>query len=627
MSKEIYEKNLKAMEQWYPEFANMLREENEIEDDTEIRTEVSWDGELIFKIEKEGRQLYLGGKREAKEPVEMWLQRLGKLQKYTPVFLFGLGHGAYLKALVKHTEKEVNVVAYEPSINIFQRLLWEVDLSETIADRPIAFLVEGLNDVEFEPVMNKVLAVQNMEFLKEEIHPNYREFYGEKIVEMMRILNKKTDAIIMEYSTGRLFQKNLVQNIFSNMKYVCQGYHTKKLAETIQPEGAAILVAAGPSLNKNIQELKKAENKAFLLAVDTAVKPLLKAGIVPDAFITIDPDKPLKLIEAEGAEMIPVIAPVTAKYSLLDHQKGKKIFFYDNYYLPQHIYQMNGKILPMVSGGGSVACNGFSLLYKMEFETIILVGQDLAYTDNKSHADGTFEEKMPERDTSGMIMVKGNYQEKVPTLPNLKIYLDWFDMYVEGAKKHQDIRVINATEGGAFIKGTEIMPLREAIAETCQEERNYAEKIAGMEPDFTPEEQERAFTYLGGISKEFAEIEKNAGLLKGAYKKLGKLAAGGNMTKDGCLKHLRRIKKLAKKCQKSHLYQLIDVTMSSAEYVVLSEYYYEEEDNEKDMQETARKGVIYSEVFQMCAGLLKELAEEYLGHIEEKGTEETYAEQ
>ena len=117
MGNEIFEKNLKAMEKWYPEFVNMLQDEIKIEDDTEVKTEVSWDGELIFKIEKEGRQLYLGGKREAKEPIEMWLQRLGKLHKYTPVFLFGLGHGAYLKALVENTEKEVNIVAMShPSI-------------------------------------------------------------------------------------------------------------------------------------------------------------------------------------------------------------------------------------------------------------------------------------------------------------------------------------------------------------------------------------------------------------------------------------------------------------------------------------------------------------------------------
>lgn len=46
-----------------------------------------------------------------------------------------------------------------------------------------------------------------------------------------------------------------------------------------------------------------------------------------------------------------------------------------------------------VATGGSVATNAFSLLYKIGLKTIILVGQDLALTGNKSHADGTFQEK------------------------------------------------------------------------------------------------------------------------------------------------------------------------------------------------------------------------------------------
>ena len=37
-----------------------------------------------------------------------------------------------------------------------------------------------------------------------------------------------------------------------------------------------------------------------------------------------------------------------------------------------------------------VACSAFSLVYKLGFSRIILVGQDLALTGNKTHADGTF---------------------------------------------------------------------------------------------------------------------------------------------------------------------------------------------------------------------------------------------
>ena len=42
----------------------------------------------------------------------------------------------------------------------------------------------------------------------------------------------------------------------------------------------------------------------------------------------------------------------------------------------------------------------------MGSKTIILIGQDLALTDNKTHADGTFEDKMKEID-----MNQGEYFE------------------------------------------------------------------------------------------------------------------------------------------------------------------------------------------------------------------------
>lgn len=54
-----------------------------------------------------------------------------------------------------------------------------------------------------------------------------------------------------------------------------------------------IVVAAGPSLNKNINELKKAKGKSLIIAVDTALKPLLRAGIVPDMFLLLMHKNPL----------------------------------------------------------------------------------------------------------------------------------------------------------------------------------------------------------------------------------------------------------------------------------------------------------------------------------------------
>ena len=610
MGRDIFEKNLSAMEKWYPSFASAIREEKFEKDEVEVTLEQSLDGEKIFRIKKEGRLLYLSGKRNAKGSIETWLESLGTLHKYAPVFLFGIGSGTYLKALVQNTEKEVMIVAYEPSATIFHVMLGEIDLSEEIADRPIAFIVEGINEREFQPILNKVVEVENLDFLKEEEHPNYREFYGEKIVKYLKMLHHRAENIRVHYNTGELFSKDLAQNVLGNMKYICQGYNTKKLADAIPHNGPAILVSAGPSLNKNIQELKQAKSKAFILAVDTAIKPMIKAGIVPDAFLTLDPHKQLELVEIEGAEKIPVIAPTSARHTLLERQKGKKIFYYDGYLIPYRIYQKNKKNFYDVSSGGSVACSAFSLLYKMGFNTIILVGQDLAYSGNKSHADGTFAEKMQEEDTRRMLMVKGNYEEKVPTLPNLRMYLEWFEMYVEGVKKHGNVRVINATEGGAYIKGTELMALKDAIEETCQEEIDFESCIDQMDSDFNKEEKEKAIEYLYTIPGEYGELARNAKLLEKEYHTLEKMSQSNNMDKAHCLKCLDNIKKLTQKCHSKDGYQLIDATMPAAEYIIRNEYYYEDGSVAEELQESARKGLKYSELLRECAKLLKKMAED-----------------
>lgn len=614
MSKEIFEKNLSAMEKWYPSFAELLRE-REPKDDVDIMVETSWDGEKIFRLQKGDRRLFLGGKRNAKEPIQMWTKRIGELNQYAPVFLFGLGSGAYLKALIQNTNKKVNVIAYEPSDTLFLKMLEEIDLSKEIENRPIAFIVNGINETEFAAVMSKVLVLENIEFLKEEIHPNYKEIYLEEILPYIRLLHRCVEMVMMNYNTRKKLSTHIAQNVLKNIPYICEGYHVQELAKVIPKDRAAVLISAGPSLNKNIGELKKAKNRLFLVAVDTAIKPLLREGIVPDAFGTIDAKKPLDLIDVKGAADIPIIAPPAALNAMIKHQKGKRIFFSDEHLIPEKVYSLNDKMFPMLEMGGSVACMLFSLLYRMNFQTIILVGQDLAFTSNKSHADGTFQEKMPEENTKGMRMVKGNYEDRVPTPAYFKAFLDWFEDFINGGKTYRPgFRVINATEGGAYIKGTEVMTLREALEETCEgvEAVGFADKIEGMEPAFHKEEQTKAMEYLAKIPGNFDKIVKESENLRKIYQKIQKVGKSGGAEKGGCRKQLQKIKKITKKITAMPEYQLIEVSMPVADYILRNEYFYESKDFNSEIEEMGRKGKLYSEQLQKCAKLLKKEAEEDL---------------
>ena len=615
--KEIYfEKNLKAMEKWYPNFANMIRNEEYEVDNTKVWTEQSWDGEMIFRIEVEGKQLYLEGRRNAMEPVKMWQERIGEIHKYAPVFLFGIGNGAYLKSVIHNSPKEANIVVYEPSMAIFLATLRKIDLSEEIKDRPIAFVVEGLNGTEFIPVIRGVMTLETLEFFIEEIHPNYKIAFLNKLTERIKELSRYTDNFFVSFHTRRLLQEHVAQNVLYNLPYVAEGYNTMQLSKVIPNKGAAVLVSAGPSLDKNIEELRRAKNHLFIIAVDTAVKPLLKRGISPDVFITLDGRKPLDLLD--GAFQLSVISNSVARYELLDRQKGKKIFFFDGYQLPLDLYIENGGILPAVAIGGSVACSGFSLLYKMGFETVILVGQDLAYTDNKSHADGTFKEKMPEENTDHMIRVKGNYQDTVPTLTNLKIYLEWFVDYIKGAKQHGKFRVINATEGGAYIEGTELMTLKDAFDEYIGEETDFSSLIENMESAFTEKEKDKAYDYLKKVPKQFAEIQKLAQQLKEEYEKIEKIGKSQNRTSKSYEEVLEKVKELTDQCHGYSGYQLIEETLGTAEYILQTEFFYGKEDMEieDEIQQTANHGVMYSEILLDCAKLMHDLSQEMLKRAE-----------
>ena len=57
----------------------------------------------------------------------------------------------------------------------------------------------------------------------------------------------------------------------------------------------AIIVSAGPSLEKNCHLLRKAKGRALIIAVDVVVPTLLPAGILPDLVVALEANRKLYL--------------------------------------------------------------------------------------------------------------------------------------------------------------------------------------------------------------------------------------------------------------------------------------------------------------------------------------------
>lgn len=611
----IYDRNMEALKKRYEGLAYIIENKQYEENEIKINFEDAKDGTKIISIEKDNRKLYLNGKYEPKKFIQQEIEKLGDINYMAPIFIVGLGNTIFIKEILKRTEKTVNIAIYEPSLSLFLKLLQEIDIVELFENRPIGFIIDGLNEEETTTIIEKYLVFNNLPFLKKYIQPNYEELYPDKVVDFLKEIEAKVRKSIIRENTIIYFSNIAVKNILNNVSYLCDNYQVQQLAGVLPRDIPGILVSAGPSLNKNIMELKKAKNRAFIIAVDTAIKPLLKAGIEPDITIMVDGVKPKELFEIEGGEYIPLIMSITSSSKVADYHKGKKFFFAEGERYINQMFRYVGQNFYGLETGGSVATNAMSLLVNLGYSTIILVGQDLALTGNKTHADGTFKDKMDIIDTSKAFMVDGYYGEKVPTRQDFRLYLEWFNSYIKSVKSMKDITIIDATEGGARIEGTDLLPLKECIEKYCTKEVNIKEQIEKLEPMFQGEGRVKVIEYLHNTSSELKEIKKDADKEKKLYYALKKLGEQGCTNKQNYNKILKKITKLTEKIEANVTWALIDTSIAPINSVIRREVFCEEETVKQEIERISRNGIAIINNIKKCIDILLPAVDETLTKI------------
>ncbi len=550
MSEALRDKNLNLLEKRFPGILKMIEEKKEelltIESVT-VAEETAFTGEQILTVTKNGRRLYLAGRRDPLAHPRNQVSVLGRIFANAPVFLLGMGNIHYLEELADKADQDAIFLIYEPLFSVFNKQLERVDFEKFFANRTVVLIIEGINDEGLEGIIATMLQGDKIPFMKYFVLPNYVELCKEQVSRFLDLLLKKASHYYVSVGTKMFFSSYQAENFYQNVTYIPENYKAFQLFRLTPSDIPAFVVSAGPSLNKNIKQLKRAKNKSFIIAVDTAVKPLLREGIEPDLFATLDGIKPLEVIETEQAKNLPMLTKVTAAHSIMDYHTGKKFFYNEGYQYVHKLFEMNDKTIEGFPTGGSVATLAFSLACHLGFRKIIFVGQDLAYTGNKSHADGTFQEVMPKEDTEKFIKVPGNYEDEVPTLKNLDGYRKWFWEYIEWWQKRHDTEFINATEGGARIEGTKLMALADVIDQECNKEVDIKACIDSLEPVFNEQEQEKIIAYFHDTPNQVHAIVTLAQEGKKLYAQLDKLCKKGNLDKRAYVKILKKVKRNRKK--------------------------------------------------------------------------------
>ena len=415
------------------------------------------------------------------------------------ILVFGLGNGAFANAVLKKKKAKNKVLVYEPSAQLFYWSLENCDLVPFFQTPGVRVLVEGLNEEMYSGVMEEMLTLENHESRVFIVTPKMAELFP---VSRKVFVEKYLDAVgrlMSNRNTTRRFLHLSPYNQLHNLQHIKENTIVPHLKEVWEKDVPVILIGAGPSLKEEVEVLRKAKDRAFLFAVDSALPYLLKEDIVPDAYICIEADKPMSFFADERTLEIPAFIKVDTTHKLLDIHKGYKIFGYDHGFL-EKVYDEYRVAKSVYRYGGNGATSFFAVCKEIGVKNVILLGQDMAYgEDNQSHVGGRNEGyKKDER-----FIYMNNEGKMVQSRQDWHRFIKWYENAIPVCKFEH---VINVSKKGVRIEGTEVMSLQEALEQFGKNHSDVCELISKAEKTFVKGKEMNLLEFYQRCKREVKKI-------------------------------------------------------------------------------------------------------------------------
>lgn len=547
-------------------------------DFSRFRTVEAKNGQKVIEMIIEKKWVRLNSIYNPKIQAEKWAKKIEFKNLDESIIMFGLADGAYAMALLKKMNEDTIMIVEEPDRDLFFYCLNEFDMKKIISDKRIYLSIDRINDYEFSYALTDIISAMMMSSMIVCIYPNMDKIYKEKAEKFKENIIHIFRESKSKYLNSLLFENSEMNNTLKNLHFINGSSFSTDFIGKIPTDIPFIVVAAGPSLDKNVDELKRAEGKAFIMATDRAVACLVEHNINFDAIITLDSAKDVKYLSDSRCLKYPIFTGLDCQNGMLELNKGRKIWIFTSAFLIR-LSKIHDIDIKTFSVGGSVATAAFNVARMMKSEHIVLIGQDLAYSGNASHAGGVSEEnKFNDCDE----YVEGIDGNKVKTRLDWIRYLKWFEKTIKGLE--DGIEVIDATEGGAKIAGTKIMKLSEVIDKYCKKEFCFADIVKNTKPSFSERQ------YLA-VREDLIHMEKELDIIKYSAQRgieasnmiLDGLEKEINFDKENCIMVIKNMNIII---EEQLVYFLIKNYIRSYSYDIMKTANCLDEDEDENLKKT-----------------------------------------
>lgn len=630
---DLFEKNVKFIEQRWPHLAELVVSPAAVKA-SPISFEVvpsRLSGKPTLKLEVSNKKLYIHSAYDPESEAQRWAQGLElKGIRYLGVFGFGLGY--HVQELTRAWPALDRIVVVEPSLGTLRAACAAVDLEQVFERGRVELTLVDSRPGEdhassarrLEQCLGPLFRVGQLDAVQFVEFGPYPRLFLEEYRLLRSVCASLGRQVRINENTILFFSQMWPQNIFANLVYTATSPGVIRLFGRFQNR-PGIVVSAGPSLNKNLHLLREAKDRAVLLCVGTALRALLKEGIFPDLVVTLDGAE-ANYRHFAGLEVdVPLVFVPTAHYRILQEHRGIKFVVGSGNPLIEWVCRFT-EPKGQLSMGGSVAHSAFDLALRMRCDPIILVGQDLAYTDGLTHAKGTVYEGQTVQGGKGTFFVEDVFGGQVLTDHVLNGFRLWFERALSSFASGR--RVIDATEGGARIAGTAIMTLREALDRYCREQFAVKEVIVSAAAEPVPV-AEVASGLLRALEEALASLRhlgrtgrKGAALAKALELEYAKSRAETQAVRK-LLSRMERVDKQLRQSEASALLQLVlQPVLLAVTKGALAESHGGAEETDLARRAVARSWLLYegvSEASKKMEGFLAGAREALMAALQERG--------
>jgi hypothetical protein len=464
---DVYKKNIQALSKTHPYLAQLI--EDAVVDEDKIKVSRTSKDEIEASYRRDDGKIVIIRDEIDLTHLPNRAKELIEREDWTRVILLlGFGLGRYPEELHKMIGENGILVVYEAVPELIKMTFRERDFSDLLGSERFRLIIgEGKLDLSFTRRHHRDIVRGRFHILKQSAcvamdEPAYERFRNQ-------FLEAKMVADV-DVTTGVHRGAEWSDAFLENIPTIMRTAGVSRMNNLFKGR-PAIIVSAGPSLEKNIHLLREAKGKAVIIAVDIVVPTLLSVGIIPDIVVVLEANRTQFLVFQD----VPLLRSVPAVFSgEVVHESLSSLYPGPTFFAIVHNHPVSvwvqkfwtdsGSYIEQI--GGSVSHTAFGLAQLLGADPIALVAQDLSFREKLHAGDVTelfYPDEYIEHHKRKNPIVIDIFGDERYTLSQFLTFRTSFEKKISQMKG----KVFNATEGGLPIKGAETIRLRDFIDEYC----------------------------------------------------------------------------------------------------------------------------------------------------------------